>query len=95
MNGNGHRKHRTLRIRRDYYWVCAIHKISGRPIVQGPHNTESEANQFGYEHIKDGDFEVYAFPTVNRITARDMFKSKRLERSGLLEDVFKRAKYKV
>ena len=91
MNGNG----RTHRARRDYFWVCAIEKISGRPVVQGPHDTEAEANQFGFAHIKDGDFTVYPFPTRNKYAARDMFKNKRLEQSGQLADVFKRAKYKV
>jgi hypothetical protein len=88
MNGNGHRG------LRNFFWVCAVHKASGRPIVQGPHNTFEEANQFGFLHVKDGDFKVYEFPTRNKVTARDMFKSKRLEETGMLEDVFKRAKYK-
>jgi len=92
MNGNGHRRHRE---RRDYYWVCAVEKVSGRPVVQGPHDTEAEANQFGFEKIKDGDFTVEAFPTINRIAARDYYKNKRLEQSGQLADVFKRARYKV
>ena len=91
MNGNGHRRRsNTL-----HYWVCAIEKVSGRPVLQGPHDTESEANQFGFEHIKDGDFTVEAFPTINKFAARDMYKNKRLEQSGQLADVFKRARYKV
>lgn len=89
MNGNGHRA------RRDYYWVCATEQITGRPVVLGPYDTDREANQFGFESIKDGEFTVYPFPTINKITARDMFKAKRLEQSGKLSEVFNRAKYKV
>ena len=88
MGSNG--KYRT---RRDYYWVCAVENVSGRPIVQGPHNTEAEANQYGFAHIQDGDFKVYMFPTINKIAARDYFKNKRLEQTGQLAEVFKRAKY--
>ena len=91
MNGNGHRRHS----KRDWYWVCAVEKVSGRPVVQGPHDTDAEANQWGFEKIKDGDFTVYPFPTINKIAARDFYKNKRLEQSGQLADVFKRARYKV
>ena len=91
MNGNGHRRHSG----RLWYWVCAIEKVSGRPVIQGPHDNETEANQFGFEHIKDGDFTIEAFPTINKIAARDMYKNMRLEQSGQLADVFKRARYKV
>lgn len=95
MNGNGHRQRRIPRARRDWHWVCAIETVTGRPVVLGPYNTEAEANQFGFEKIKDGDFTVYPFPTTNKVTARDMFKYKRLEQSGQLSGVFKRARYKV
>ena len=56
---------------RDWFWVCAIETISGRPVVLGPYNTEAEATQFGFSKIKDGDFKVYSFPTVDRTAARD------------------------
>ena len=93
MNGNGHRRHTGTR--RDYFWVCAIEKVSGRPIIDGPYDTEAEANQFGFARIRDGDFTVYAFNTINKFAARDKFKHKRLEQSGQLADVFKRARYKI
>ena len=91
MNGNGHRRHS----KRLYYWVCAIEKVSGRPFIDGPYDTEAEANQFGFAKVRDGDFEVYAFDTVNKFSARDKFKHKRLEQSGQLADVFMRARYKI
>jgi len=75
------------------YWVCAIEKISGRPIVQGPHSDETEARQWGFENIRDNDFEVLQFPTIQKETARDMYKNILLERSKQLPIVFKRAKY--
>lgn len=93
----GHRDDHRARIssRQMRYWVCAIEKVSGRPILQGPHSTEAEANQFGFERIKDGDFTVEAFPTVDRTAARDMYKNKMIEQSGQIADVLKRAKYRM
>ena len=90
MDGNGH-----SRARRDRYWVCAVENESQRPIVDGPHDTESEAQQWGFAHIRDGNFKVYAFPTTDKFRARDMFRHIRLEETGRLSDMFKRAKYKV
>lgn len=80
---------------RQAWWVCAIDKVSGRPIVQGPHFMDSEARQWGFEHIRDNDFEVLQFPTVNKESARDMYKNILLERTNQLPIVFKRAKYQV
>ena len=94
MNGNGHKAYQS-RTNRDWYWVCAISKDYGRPIVNGPHHTESEGMQWGFANIPDEDFKVYAFPTVNKITARDMFKSKGIEQTKNLDIAFKRAMYKV
>lgn len=91
MNGNGHKK--RVRTQRDYFWVCAIDKASQRPILQGPHNTDTDARQWGFEHIRDGDFEVFSFPTINKQAARDCYKNIILERTNMLSDVFKRAKY--
>lgn len=93
MNGNGHGV--KSRVRRDYFWVCAIEKISGRPIIDGPHDTDMEANQWGFEHIRDGDFKVYSFRTINKQAARDMLKHIMLEQSKDLSVVFKRARYKI
>jgi len=82
-------------MQRELYWICAVEKTSGRPLVHGPHQTDTDARQWGFEHIKDGDFEVFHFPTVNKIAARDYFKSIILERTNTLSSVFKRAKYPV
>lgn len=92
MRNNGHRR---VRSQANYWWVCAVEKTTGRPLVHGTHNTDTDARQWGFEHIKDGDFEVFAFPTVNRISARDYFKSIILERTNTLSSVFKRAKYPI
>jgi hypothetical protein len=79
--------------KRDYYWVCAVEAVTGRPVVQGPHNTEAEATQWGFANIHDGNFKVYAFDTIDKTSARDKFKNIRLEETKQLETVFKRAKY--
>ena len=92
MNGNGHKRHRT----RDYYWICAVDRVSGRPVVDGPYNSEQEANQFGFsKNINGGDFEVCRFATINKLNARDKYKHKILERTGDISTVFKRAIYKT
>lgn len=91
MNSN---RHRRVRTQRDYWWVCAIEKTTGRPIVHGTHLTDTDARQWGFEHIRN-DFEVLPFPTVNKIAARDFYKARILERTNTLSSVFKRAKYPV
>lgn len=90
MDNNGHKRQRP---QKEVYWVCAIEKSSQRPIVQGYHLTEDAARQWGWEHIKDGDFEVCLFPTVNKIAARDYYKNRILERTNSLASIFTRAKY--
>lgn len=90
MRNNGHRRIRT---QRDYWWVCAVEKSCGRPIVQGPHNTDNDARQWGVENIWDNAWEVFPFPTINKIAARDRYKSIVLERTKLLPSVFQRAIY--
>ena len=81
---------------REYYWICAVDRVSQRPVVDGPYNSESEANQFGFsKNINGGDFNVYQFDTRNKFSARDKFKHKILERTGDISSVFKRAKYPV
>lgn len=87
---------RIPRLHKQYYWICAIDKVSGRPIVDGAYNSEQEAHQYGFsKNINGGDFEVCMFPTSNRIMARDLFKHKILDRTGDISTVFKRARYKV
>ena len=88
-------KEHHITTRRLYYWVCAISKDYARPIVNGPHNSENEGMQWGFAYIPDEDFKVYAFPTRNKFTARDMFKSKGVEQTKSLDVAFKRAMYKV
>jgi hypothetical protein len=76
-----------------YWWVCAVDRLSGRPIVQGHHSTESDARQWGFENIRDNDFEVHCFPTINKVAARDFWKSILLERTKSLSTVLQRAIY--
>ena len=77
----------------EYYWVCAIHKATLRPILHGPHNTEDEARQWGYTYVRDGEFEVYPFPTINKTAARDFYKSIMVEKSKNISSAFTRAIY--
>lgn len=93
--GNGNKPHYEQHCRREYFWVCAVEKATGRPVIQGPHNTEDDARQWGFEHIKDGDFEVVPIRTINKIAARDHYKNIMLERTKTLSSVFPRAKYKI
>lgn len=95
MRGNGHRHRGVPRERQVYYWVCAVDKVTGRPVILGPYTNESEANQFGFQKISDGDFVVEAMDTRDRQAAKARFNYKRLEQTGQLEVALKRAKYKV
>ena len=94
MNRNNGRRERR-RTRRDWFWACAREYTTGRPVVFGPHSTEVEAEQVAIRHLGEGEFVVYAFPTVNKIAARDMFKKKLEEQGSSLTDLFKRARYKL
>lgn len=75
--------------------MCVVEKATGRPIIAGPYDSDTEANQFGFEKIKDGDFKVYQFNTRDKTAARDMFKHIILNESGQVADVLKRARYQV
>ena len=64
-------------------------------MIAGPHEDNMSADQWGFEHIKDGDFKVYQFNTRDKTAARDMFKHIMLEQSGQVADVLKRARYQI
>lgn len=70
-------------------------KVTGRPVILGPYNSETEANQFGFQKIRDGDFMVEVMDTRDRQAAKARFNYKRLEQTGQLEVALKRAKYKI
>ena len=83
-------------ITREYYWICAVDRVSGRPVVDGHYNSEHEANQFGFsKNINGGDFSVYKFDTINKFSARDKFKHIMMANTGDISTVFRRAKYPV
>lgn len=78
----------------DYYWILAVDSNSSRPIIFGPYESEESARIVGFEKIQ-GAFEIYPLETRNKFRARDQLKYKRFERDMNMDDVFKRAKYKV
>jgi len=79
----------------NYWWACAVEYTSTRPVVLGPHVTEREAREVALRHDGEGEFMVYAFPTVNKFAARDMYRKKLEEQGAKLVDLFKRARYKT
>ena len=85
---------RTRELSREYSWLLAIDKVSGRPIILGPFDDDNEANRIGFEKIQ-GSFEVHRLKTRNRMMARDLLKYKRFEQTAQLAETLKRAKYKV
>lgn len=89
--GNGHRS----RFRRDYYWISAIEKESGRLVVLGPYDTEDEANQVGFGAKLDGNFEVHQLGTIDKARATSEIKYKRFNQTKSLEQALRRAKHTV
>ena len=95
--GNNHRlpRHDPRATREDYWWTWATEPTSGRLIVLGPHSTESEAYQDGLTHLGGLPFEVTPLNTRDRLYAKDKLNHIRLEKGGKVEDMMRRAKYKV
>lgn len=85
------------RTNRIYYWACGVEATTQRPVLQGPHSTEAEARQWGFQKLEGqcSHWDVFAFNTRNREYARDMYKNKVVEQSNQLEVAMHRARYKV
>ena len=77
-----------------YYWLCAIEKTTGTPIVDGPYNSEEEARNIGFSKIRD-DWEVIPMKTRDRNRATAMFRHMRFMNSGDLLEVLKRTRHKI
>ena len=94
-NGNGKRRRVHISTKRDWAWLCAVEKTTGTPIVDGPYDTEDEANRIGLEKIQ-GDFEVMMWPTVDKNRATAMWRHERLNRGEQIVDIVrKRTKHKI
>lgn len=78
---------------REFYWLLAVDRPSGRPIILGPYDTESEANRIGFEKIDSGNFEVVPLATHNVQRANQLLKYRRFNQTSKLEEVLKRAKH--
>lgn len=96
MSGNGSNP-ATLR---DYWWAWASEPESGRLIVLGWYNSENEAYQdaIGKMHRSNGEsipFEVVPLKTRDRTFAKAKLNYIRLEKGTAVENMVKRAKYKV
>ena len=83
------------RFRRDYYWISAIEKETGRLVVLGPYDSEDEANQVGFGAKLDGMFEVHKLGTIDKARATSEIKYKRFQQTQNLHESLKRAKHKV
>lgn len=75
-----------------YYWILAVDKNTGRPVVLGAYNSEESANRVGFEKI-DGTFEVVPLPTRDSSKATKILKYKRFNQTAKLEEAFKRARH--
>ncbi len=91
MNGNGHNPV-TLR---DYWWAWATEPESGRLIVLGFYNSENEAYQDAIGKMQGIPFEVVPLKTRDRTYAKAKLNYIRLEKGTAVQDMVKRAKYKV
>lgn len=79
---------------REYFYIVAT-SVSGRLVVLGPYNDESEANQIGFTKIKEGNFEIVPIATSSLQTATRKMQYRRFEKSANLEDSLKRAQHKI
>ena len=85
----------SVATRREYYWILAVDKPTGRPVILGPFDTQDEANKIGFEKIDSGNFEVVPLNTRDSQKAKDKLKYRRFHQEAKLEEVLKRAKYQV
>jgi len=81
--------------RREYYWLLAVDKVSGRPVILGPFDTEEEGNRIGFSKIDSGNFEVIPLNTRNAQRANHILKYRRFNQTAKLEEALKRAKHSV
>lgn len=84
-----------LETRREYYWILAVDKSSGRPLILGAYDTEEEANQVGFQKIDSGNFEVVPLRTRNVQRANRILKYRRFHQTERLEEGLKRAKHEA
>lgn len=89
------RQGKGLVARREYFWLLAVDKASGRPIILGPYDTEEEGNRVGFEKIDSGNFEVIPLNTRNVQRANHILKYRRFDQTAKLEEALKRAKHSV
>ena len=79
---------------RPWYWLCAVERESGTPIVDGPYDTEEEARRIGLEKIRD-NFEVIALNTIDRAKATAEYRHRRFMTYGDLKQILLRTKHKL
>lgn len=65
---------------REYYYIAGTDvavrksgKVRQQPVFDGPHRTEEEAHDVARRIIVAGHYEILAFPTASRETARQMY----------------------
>jgi len=96
MNGDGKKAIKNPLITlRDYWWAWATEPESGRLIVLGWYNSESEAYQDAIVKMQGIPFEVVALKTRDRTYAKAKLNYIRLEKGTAVQNMVKRAKYKV
>ena len=79
---------------RDWYWLCAVERETGTPIVDGPYDTEEEARQVGLQKIRD-NFEVIPMKTIDKNRATAEYRHRRFMTYGDLKQILLRTKHKI
>ena len=79
---------------REYFYIVAT-SVSGRLVVLGPYEDETEANRIGFNKIKEGNFEIVPIATSSLQTATRKMQYRRFDQSANLEDSLKRAQHKI
>lgn len=95
MNGNGHPIKDPRITLRDYWWAWATEPQSGRLIILGWYDSESEAYQDAIGKMQGIPFEVVPLKTRDRQFAKAKLNYIRLEKGTAVQDMVKRAKYKI
>jgi len=67
-----------------YYWLTTVEMQTGRPVSLGPFLTEAEANDEGFNKVRQY-FEVFALPTRDPTLAKKLLKERQWQIGRHLE----------
>ena len=81
------------RPRRDNYYFVVSRLEGGQNVVNGPHDAEDDAYQWGYANL-DGDFTVRKLPTYDLNRANRIIRNDNVADGQTVKEVLRRTKHK-